>query len=198
MVDVGVNGAHAFLKTKAANKFISEYNDGEYCIIYNYIIYYVQSEINVLWRIWSNLYLSHCFLNTIRVCILKEGSPGMILVLSTLFVHARVMPPMNDIEQICRCPGEKLNVPNLCHKIPRLLNYACYIVISWPSQQPRSGFLKFELEIRFLLLFWQRCSILHRNLKHVASERTLSYAMLQCVGILLTLDIIQVTWPFDV
>ncbi len=37
----------------------------------------------------------------------------MIMVLSTLFVHAGVTPPVNDIEQICRCPGEKLNAPNL-------------------------------------------------------------------------------------
>ncbi len=36
------------------------------------------------------------------------------------------------------------------------------------------------------------------NFKHWASERTLSYATLQCIAILLTLDIIQVTWLFDV
>ncbi len=41
------------------------------------------------------------FLNTIGDCILKEGSPGMIVVLSILFVHAGVTPPVNDIEQIC-------------------------------------------------------------------------------------------------
>ncbi len=57
------------------------------------------------------------FLNTIGDCNLKEGWPGMIVVWSTLFVHTGVMPPVNDIEQICRCPG---------HKLPRLLNYAIY------------------------------------------------------------------------
>ncbi len=84
----------------------------------------------------------------------------MIVVLSTLFVHAGVTPPVKDIEQICRCPGEKSNAANLCHKLPRLLNYAiydkmtcCYIVICWLSQFPRRGFLKFELEIRFWLRF---------------------------------------------
>ncbi len=34
----------------------------------------------------------------------QEGLPGMIMVLSTVFVHAGVTPPVNDIEQICRCP----------------------------------------------------------------------------------------------
>ncbi len=80
----------------------------------------------------------------------------MIMVLSTPFMHAGVKPPVNDIEQICRCLGEKSNASNLCHKLPRLLNYAiyaCYIVICWPSQSPRSGFLKFELEIRFFAAF---------------------------------------------
>ncbi len=64
--------------------------------------------------------------NIVLNCILKERSPGMIMVLSSLFVHAGFTPPVNDIEQICRCPGEKSNVPNLCHKLPRLLNYAIY------------------------------------------------------------------------
>ncbi len=41
-------------------------------------------------------------------------------------------------------------------------------------------------------------SILHRNLKHVGSERTLLYATPQCIGILSTFYIIQVTWLFDV
>ncbi len=50
----------------------------------------------------------------------------MIMVLSTLFVHAGATLPVNDMEQICRCPGEKSNVPNLYHKPPRLLNYAIY------------------------------------------------------------------------
>ncbi len=40
----------------------------------------------------------------------------MIKVLSTLFVQAGVMPTVNNIEQICRCPGEQLNAPNLCLK----------------------------------------------------------------------------------
>ncbi len=30
----------------------------------------------------------------------------MIVVLSSLFVQAGVTPPVNDIEEICRCPGE--------------------------------------------------------------------------------------------
>ncbi len=50
----------------------------------------------------------------------------MIVVLSTLFVQASVTLPANDIEQICRCPGEKLNAPNLCLKLPSLLNYVIY------------------------------------------------------------------------
>ncbi len=50
----------------------------------------------------------------------------MIVYLSTLFVQAWVSPPVNGIEQICSCPGEKLNAPNLCHKLQRLLNYAIY------------------------------------------------------------------------
>ncbi len=50
----------------------------------------------------------------------------MIVFLSTLFVQAGVMPPVNDIEQICRCPDEKSNAPNLCLKPPRLLNDAIY------------------------------------------------------------------------
>ncbi len=50
----------------------------------------------------------------------------MIVVLSTLFVHAKVTPPVNNIEQICSCPGEKSNAPNLGNKLPRLLNYAIY------------------------------------------------------------------------
>ncbi len=50
----------------------------------------------------------------------------MIVFLSTLFVQAGVSLPVNGIEQICRCPGEKSNVPNLCHKLQRLLNYAIY------------------------------------------------------------------------
>ncbi len=50
----------------------------------------------------------------------------MIVGLSTLFVQAGVMPPVNGIEQICSCPGEKSNAPNLCLKPPRLLNDAIY------------------------------------------------------------------------
>ncbi len=30
----------------------------------------------------------------------------MIVVLSTLFVQAGAMPPVNGIEQICRCLGD--------------------------------------------------------------------------------------------
>ncbi len=50
----------------------------------------------------------------------------MIVVLSTLFVNVGVTPPVNNTEQICRYPGQKSNAPNLCHKLPRLLNYAIY------------------------------------------------------------------------
>ncbi len=50
----------------------------------------------------------------------------MIVFLSTLFVQAEVLPPVNGIEQICRCLGEKLNAPNLCYNLQRLLNYAIY------------------------------------------------------------------------
>ncbi len=53
------------------------------------------------------------FFDTIGDCILKEGSLGIIVVLSSLFVHAEVTPLVNDIEHICRCPGEKSNAPNL-------------------------------------------------------------------------------------
>ncbi len=57
---------------------------------------------------------------------------------------------------------------------------------------------KFSVEMRFFIVLDNIAASLHRNLKCVASERTLSYAMPQCIGILLTLDIIQVMWPFDV
>ncbi len=57
---------------------------------------------------------------------------------------------------------------------------------------------KFGVEMRFFIVFDNIAASLHRNLKRWASERTLSYDMLQCIGILFTLDIIQVTWPFDV
>ncbi len=50
----------------------------------------------------------------------------MIMVLTTLFVQAGVMPPLNSIEKICRCRREKSNAPNLCLKPPRLLNDAIY------------------------------------------------------------------------
>ncbi len=66
------------------------------------------------------------FFNTIRVYSQGGLAGGMIMFLSTLFVQAGVSPPVNGIEQICRCPGEKSNDPNLCHKLPRLLNYAIY------------------------------------------------------------------------
>ncbi len=49
----------------------------------------------------------------------------MIVFLSALFVQAGVSP-VNGIEQICRCLGEKWNAPNLCLKPPRLLNDAIY------------------------------------------------------------------------
>ncbi len=39
-------------------------------------------------------------------CILWEGSPGMIVVLSSLFVQAGVTLLVNSIEQICKCPGD--------------------------------------------------------------------------------------------
>ncbi len=50
----------------------------------------------------------------------------MIAVLSTLFLQAGVMPPVNDIAQICRYLGEQSNLPNLYLKSQRLLNYAIY------------------------------------------------------------------------
>ncbi len=52
---------------------------------------------------------------------------------------------------------------------------------------------KLGVEMRFFIVFDNIAASLHRNLKCWASERKLSYAMLQCVGILLTLDIIQVS-----
>ncbi len=47
------------------------------------------------------------------------------------------------------------------------------------------------------------CGVIHYQLHSLimwplASEHTLSYATSQCVGILLTFFMIQVTWPFDV
>ncbi len=48
---------------------------------------------------------------------------------------------------------------------------------------------KFAVEMRFFIVFDNIAASLHRNPKRWASERTLSYATLQCVGILLTLDI---------
>ncbi len=51
---------------------------------------------------------------------------SFIFRMQSEIVHAGVKPPVNDIEQICRCPGEKSNAPNLCHKLPRFLNYAIY------------------------------------------------------------------------
>ncbi len=50
----------------------------------------------------------------------------MIVFLSILFVQTGVLLPVNGIEQICRCPGEKSNAANLCHKFQRLINYAIY------------------------------------------------------------------------
>ncbi len=55
----------------------------------------------------------------------------MIEVLSTLFVQARVKPPVNDIEQICRCLREQSNALNLCLNPPRLLNDAIYDKMSY-------------------------------------------------------------------
>ncbi len=43
---------------------------------------------------------------------------------------------------------------------------------------------KFEVEMRFFIVFDNITASLHHNLKRWASERTLSYATLQCVGIL--------------
>ncbi len=60
------------------------------------------------------------------------------------------------------------------------------------------GVSKFGVEMRFFIVFDNIAASLHLNLKRWASERTISYATLQCVGILLTLGIIQVMWPFDV
>ncbi len=52
----------------------------------------------------------------------------MIVVLNTLFVHAGVTQPVNDIEQICRCLGEKSNdpPPPICVISSQGLNYAIY------------------------------------------------------------------------
>ncbi len=65
-------------------------------------------------------------LNTIGDCILKYGSPGMIKVLSTLFVQAGVTGPVNSFEQICRCPGDSRSPPNSCLKPLSILNDAIY------------------------------------------------------------------------
>ncbi len=50
----------------------------------------------------------------------------------------------------------------------------------------------FGVEMHFFIVFDNIAASLHRNLKCWASER------IQCIGILMTLDIIQVMWPFDV
>ncbi len=55
---------------------------------------------------WGLLQWLCQFLNTIGDCILKKGSPGMIVVLHSLFGQVGVTPPVNGIEQICRCPGD--------------------------------------------------------------------------------------------
>ncbi len=113
--------------------------------------------------------------------------------------------PVNHIEQICRCPGERSNAPNLCHKLPKLLNYAIYDKMTCMLHHhllavtiTQKRIFKIRIRNTFFAAFCQRHSILHHNLKCVTSEWTLSYATLQCVRILLTLDIIQVTWHFDV
>ncbi len=72
----------------------------------------------------------------------------MIVVLSSLFMQAGVTPPVKDIEQICRCPGKKLNAPNLCLKPPRLLNDAIYHNMTCMLRHLlEADFLKFELKI---------------------------------------------------
>ncbi len=117
---------------------------------------------------------------------------------------ARVLSQVNGIEQICRCLGEKSNAPNLCHKPPRLLNYAIYdkmtcmlhryllaVTIAYKrifKIQIRNMFFCFVFDVA------ASCTVTSNMLQ--ASGH--SYATLQCVGILLTLDVIQVTWPFDV
>ncbi len=70
----------------------------------------------------------------------------------------------------------------------------CFLAIISGSEEVS----KFGVKIHFFIVFDNIAASLHCKLKRWASKRTLSYAMLQCVGILLTLDIIQVTWPFDV
>ncbi len=61
---------------------------------------------------WPPISLFLNFLNTVIDCILKDGSPGMIKVLSTPFtVQAGITLPVNSIEHLCRCRGDTVEVP---------------------------------------------------------------------------------------
>ncbi len=84
----------------------------------------------------------------------------MIVVLSTLFVQVGGMPPVNSIEQICRCPGDTVKCSKSCLKHERLLNYAVYDKMTCMLHQHllantiiRTTILKFKVEMRFLLRF---------------------------------------------
>ncbi len=81
--------------------------------------------------------------------------------LSTLFVQVRVTPPVNGIEQICNVRVIQWNASKSCLKHKRLLNYAVYDKMTCMLHHHmlantiiRTKFLKFEVEMRFLLRFW--------------------------------------------
>ncbi len=54
------------------------------------------------------------------------GFPGNDRGFEHSFCASRGHVASKGIEQICSCPGETLNAPNLCLKPPRLLNDAIY------------------------------------------------------------------------
>ncbi len=49
----------------------------------------------------------------------------MIVILSSLFVQAGVMPPVNGIEQICRCPGDTVKCLQIVHETQKALKLCC-------------------------------------------------------------------------
>ncbi len=91
------------------------------------------------------------FFNTIGDCILSEGLPGMINILSTLFVQAGVTPAVNGIKHIYRSSICNVRViqsksPNSCLKSQRLLNDADYDKMT----------CMLPLHLLAVTIFWER------------------------------------------
>ncbi len=152
---------------------------------------------------WTSL-SSLDFLTEIRDFCYKDSIPGRKGQKKHYFHASRIRPSPQGIGHIL-CPGQTVESRMSCSNLDRLWNQAMSTNMKYML---RMGFLavtsgceevsKFGVEMRFFIGFDNIATSLHCNLKLWASERTLSYAKPQCVGILLTLDIIQVTWPFDV